>query len=397
MSFPKIYLKRNEERRVRRGHPWVFSNEIDIERSPIKQLDPGDMVEVRARDDGALGSGYINPNSLICVRMLGRVAGQVLNRALLQLRIDEALSLRERLFPAPFYRLVYGESDQLPGLVIDRFGDVFVVQIGTAGIERVRDVIVDVLQAKFKPQAVVMRNDMSGRQLEGLDQHIKVELGTLPDELIIEEQDAQFIVQPLVGQKTGWFFDQRPNRSRLHRYCAGKRVLDACSYTGGFGIQAALAGATQVTCIDSSATALEQVKQNAALNRVAPSVETEQGDIFQTLASLRTEKRRFDVVVLDPPALIPRRKDHKSGEEAYRRLNRLALSCLEQDGTLVSSSCSYHLPGKRLGELIYAAGKTEGRRIQILEQGHQGPDHPIHPGMPESEYLHTYVVRAVRL
>ena len=397
MSLPKIYLKRNEERRVRRGHPWVFSNEIDIERSPIKQLEPGAAVELRARNDSVLGSGYINPQSLICIRLLGRAPDLVLDRALLQLRIGQALSLRERLFVAPFYRLVYGESDKLPGLVVDRFGDIFVVQIGTAGMERVRDVLIQVLESTFTPTAVVMRNDLGGRKLEGLDSNVEVVSGALPDELIIEEHDARFFVQPLEGQKTGWFFDQRPNRIRLRRYCAHNRVLDACSYTGGFGIQAALGGAGEVVCVDSSAKALEQVRKNAELNHTQSVVDTLQGDLFQTLADLRTAKRRFDVVVLDPPALIPRRKDSKRGEEAYRRLNYLALACLDQDGILISSSCSFHLPEDRLRELIYSAARTEGRQIQLLERGHQGPDHPIHPSMPESEYLKSYVVRAVRL
>ena len=396
MSLPTVYLKRNEERRVRRGHPWIFSNEIDIERSPIKHLEPGSQVELRARNNSVLGCGYINPQSLICIRLLSRDPAQVLDRALLQARIEQASRLRNRLFASPYYRLVYGESDHLPGLVIDRFGDVLVAQLGTAGVERVRQPLIEVLETSFTPKAIVLRNDLRGRVLEGLALEVEVVSGRLPAELMIEERDARFIVQPLNGQKTGWFFDQCPNRVRLHRYCFGNRVLDACCYTGAFGIQAALAGAIQVLCVDSSASALDQAREHARLNGVESRVETHQGDVFETLARLRADKRRFDVVILDPPALIPRRKDLKRGAEAYRRLNRLALSCLDQDGILLSSSCSFHLSEERLPDLINAAARTEGRRLQLLERGHQGPDHPVRPGMPESEYLKTITVRAVR-
>ena len=395
MSLPKVYLKRNEERRVRRGHPWVFSNEIDIERSPIKQLEPGDSVELRARNDALLGSGYINPQSLICIRLLARGANQELDHELLEKRIKQALDLREGLFPEPCYRLVYGESDNLPGLVVDRFGDVLVLQIGTAGMERVRKSLLEILESMFSPAAIVMRNDLGGRSLEGLDSEVEVVSGTLPPDLILEEHGGRFLVQPLEGQKTGWFFDQRPNRARLPRYCAGARVLDACCYTGAFAIQAALAGATEVVCLDSSAKALVQVRRHAELNHVESVVQISQSDVFQGLAELRSAKKRFDVVILDPPALIPRRKDLKRGAEAYRRLNRLALACLDRDGILISSSCSFHLPRERLRELICSAARTEGRRVQVLEQGHQGPDHPVHPGMPESEYLKTFVIRAL--
>ena len=343
-----------------------------------------------------LGSGYINPQSLICIRLLSHKPDELLDHNLLQARIEQASSLRERLFTTPQYRLVFGESDYLPGLVIDRFGDVLVAQIGTAGMERVRKSLIEVLESTFNPEAIVLRNDLGGRALEGLELDIEVVSGRLPAELMLEEHGARFIVRPLDGQKTGWFFDQRPSRASLHRYCAGNRVLDACSYTGAFGIQAALAGAAQVLCVDSSASALEQVQGHAQLNGVESIVQTHQGDVFETLTRLRTDKRCFDVVVLDPPALIPRRKDLKRGTQAYRRLNRLALSCLDRDGILVSSSCSFHLSEERLAELIHAAARREGRGLQLLERAHQGPDHPVRPGMPESKYLKTYIVRAVR-
>ena len=380
-----------------RGHPWVFSNEIDTERSPIKLLEPGDPIELRSRKDALLGSGYINPQSLICVRLLSRRAEQVLDVELLQTRLAQALRLRERLFDAPYYRLVYGESDDLPGLVIDRFGEVLAVQIGTAGMERAREALLEVLESMLHPTAIVMCNNLSGRKLEGLNTEVEVARGTIPTDLVIQEHDTRFFVQPLEGQKTGWFFDQRPNRAALHRYCAGNRVLDVCCYTGGFGIQAAAAGATQVLCMDSSAKALKQVARNAELNALQSIVQTQQADVFDGLSELRAQKRRFDVVVLDPPALIPRRKDLKGGEEAYRRLNRLALSCLDQDGILISSSCSFHLPAPRLQGLINSAARTEGRRLQLLERGHQGPDHPIQIDMPESEYLKTFILRATRM
>ena len=311
----------------------------------------------------------------------------------LEQRLGRALELRERLFERPFYRLAYGDSDGLPGLVVDRYGDVCVVQIAIAGMERLRESVVRALQHLVKPRVVVFKNDGKMRRVEGLEESVEAVIGTMPDHLEIEENGVRFQA-PLEGQKTGWFYDHRLNRQRLASYVRGKRVLDVFSYVGGWGIQAAAAGAAAVTCVDSSASALEWVARNAALNDCA-AVDSLQGDAFAVLKGLCDQKARYDVVVLDPPALIPRRRDQKEGEQAYARLNQMALRLLDRDGLLVSASCSMHLGRDRLLDIVRGSGRKVDRFLQVLEQGHQGPDHPVIPAVPETDYLKALFVRSL--
>ena len=393
MILPPLRLKKNEDRRLRAGHLWVFSNEIDVARTPLTAFQPGDAVEIQDSGGRTIGSGYVNPGTLIAARLVSRAPGRVLNAALLERRIARALTLRDRLFARPFYRLVYGEGDGLPGLVIDRFGDVLVVQITTAGMERVRAELIDVLERLLAPAAVLLRNDTSSRALEGLTQEVEAALGTVPERVEIEENGVRFEVPLLGGQKTGWFYDHRPNRARLQAYAPGQRVLDVFSYVGGWGVQAAAAGATQVLCVDSSARALEEVERNALLNGVEGRVATHRADAWDALRELRAADERFDIVVLDPPAFIKRRKDIKEGEQAYRRINQLALSLLVPDGILVSASCSYHLSREALLDALLRASRAGGRELQIVEEGHQGPDHPVHPAIAETSYLKAFFAR----
>lgn len=393
MEIPVLYLKRREERRLRAGHPWVFSNEVDVERSPLSGLVPGQVAEVRAHNDRPLGTGYVNPNTLISVRLYSRRSGQVLDAGLLKRRIGQALSLRERLFTTPYYRLVFGESDGLPGLIVDRYGELLVVQIGTAGMERVRDEVVGVLEKLLKPSTIVLRNDGPSRTLEGLPTCVETPVGDAVDGWELEENGVRFRFSPTHGQKTGWFFDHRLNRARLTPYVRGARVLDVFSYLGAWGVQAATQGAEAVLCVDASATALDQVTENAARNGVADKVAVRAGDAFQVLKALIGESERFDVVIVDPPAFIKRKKDLKAGTEAYHRLNRLAMRLLDRDGFLISSSCSYRLSGDMLADVLHAAARHLDRRLQLLEQGHQAPDHPVHPALPETAYLKTITAR----
>ncbi|HEX8243497.1 MAG TPA: class I SAM-dependent rRNA methyltransferase [Longimicrobium sp.] len=392
MSLPPLRLRKNEDRRLRAGHLWVFSNEIDVERTPLTAFPPGEPVEVQDARGAPLGMGYVNPRSLIAVRLVSRDRDARLDAALLKRRLARALALRELLFDRPFYRLSYGESDGLPGLVVDRFGGHFVAQLTTAGMERVKDEVVRALRDLASPAGILFRNDSSGRALEGLESYVETAFGTVPDTVPLEENGVRFQA-PMAGQKTGWFYDHRMNRARLMAYSRGKRVLDVFSYVGGWGVQAAAAGAEHVLCVDASAEALEHVGRNAALNDAAGRVATRRGDAFDVLRALAAEGERFDVVVLDPPAFIKRRKDQKAGEEAYRRVNQLAMEVLRQDGVLVSASCSYHLPREALQDAMLRAARHAGRSLQILEQGHQGPDHPIHPAIPETAYLKAFFGR----
>jgi 23S rRNA (cytosine1962-C5)-methyltransferase len=391
--LPTIVLRRHEERRLQRGHLWVYSNEVDTQTTPLKGFAPGDPVTVLAQGGQPLGSGYVNPHSLICARLVSYQRDVVLDRRLLTARLEAALALREALYDRPCYRLIHGEGDGLPGLVVDRYDDVLVVQIGTAGMERLRAELIPALVELLAPRAILLRNDSPLRTLEGLDSAVETVHGTLPERLAIDEGGLRFEVAASGGQKTGWFFDQRPNRDRLLRYAPGKRVLDLFSYVGAWGLRAAAAGASAVLCVDSSAPALAQLAANATANGLDDRVATRRGDVFEVLRALREAGEKFEVVVVDPPALIKRGKDHKAGLEAYRRLNRLALQVLAPGGVILTSSCSFHLARDELRGALERAARQVDVELQILEQGHQGPDHPVHPAIVETDYLKCLVAR----
>jgi 23S rRNA (cytosine1962-C5)-methyltransferase len=391
-TLPKLVLRKNEERRLLAGHSWIYSNEVDTGKSPLVDFQPGDAVAVLSASGRQLGSAYVNPHSLICARLYSRSAHAVLDEALLERRLRVALELRERLFDQPCYRLVFGESDGLPGLVIDRYDAIFVVQLATAGMERVRGALLETLHRMFDPAGIVLRNDSPVRLLEGLTQEVEV-LGAVPEIVTVEEGGVQFRVPLLAGQKTGWFFDQRANRHALLKYVPGQDVLDLFSYVGAWGLQAARAGARTVTCVDASATALESLQQSAALNELQERVTIQQGDAFAVLQSLRDAGRQFGVVVVDPPAFIKRRKDMRKGEQGYARINEQAISLLAPGGILISCSCSMHLPPERLQQLLLQAATRQGRRLQLLERGFQAIDHPVHPAIAETAYLKALFCR----
>lgn len=391
MSLPPLRLRKNEDRRLRAGHLWVFSNEVDVSATPLTAFEPGAMAEVQDARGAPLGTAYVNPRSLIAARLVSRQRHRKLDGDLLRRRIARALALRDTLFDRPFYRLVYGEGDGLPGLIVDRFGSVLVAQVTTAGMERVIGDVLEALQETVQPTGILLRNDTSGRALEGLESYVQPH-GDVPDVLEVEENGVRFHA-PVTGQKTGWFYDHRMSRARMAAYVRGRRVLDVFSYVGGWGVQAAAAGAQQVTCVDASAPALEFAARSAELNGVGDRVLTRRADAFDALMRLGADGERFGVVVLDPPAFIKRKKDAKAGEEAYRRANQLAMELLEPDGILVSASCSYHMPREGLQDAMLRASRRLGRELQVLEEGHQGPDHPVHPAIPETAYLKSFIAR----
>ncbi len=395
MNFAPLRLKKNEDRRLRAGHCWIYSNEIDTAVTPLKSLEPGQPVEVFSDRQKLLGTGYVNPHSLISVRLVSRDHRHPLSGSLIVHRLKVALSLRERLYAKPFYRLVFGESDGLPGLVIDRFGDHLVIQITTAGMERLKAEILAAVVKVLRPAGVLFRNDSPARELEGLDRYVEDALGGWPEMLTVEEHGVRFSLPGEAGQKTGWFFDQAANRGRMIPYIKGKRVLDVCSYVGAWGVQAAVKGATEVICVDASSTALDTVDLNARENGVAEQVAGLHGDAFDALRELRQAHERFDVVLVDPPAFIKRKKDTKEGVLAYRRLNQLALQVLSKDGILVSSSCSHHMGAEALLHEIQQAARHTDRSLQLLERGFQAPDHPVHPAIPETAYLKAFYLRVL--
>ncbi|CAI8729423.1 class I SAM-dependent rRNA methyltransferase [Methylococcus capsulatus] len=385
-----LRLKKNEERRLRAGHLWVFSNEVDGEKTPLKRFAPGEYVIVEDSRQQPLGLAYVNPESLICARLLSRDHRVAIDHAFLLKRLSRALHLREMLFAKPYYRLVYGESDGLPGLVIDRLGDVLVLQASTLGAERLQEQVMDVLDKLLSPRTLVLKNTSSLRQFEKLENYVRVLGAPLEGPIPIEENGARFLVDPVEGQKTGWFFDHRLNRAVAAQLSKCQRVLDLFSYTGGWGVQAALGGAESVDCVDSSESALALAAENARLNGVADRMGFIRQDVFEFLKQLRHKRQRYDLIVADPPALIKRKKDVKAGVEAYHRLNQAAMQVLNPGGVLVSASCSFNLPRSTLHDILRTSSRHLDRHLVILGQGCQGPDHPVHPAIPETEYLKTF-------
>ena len=390
-ALPELRLKKNEDRRLRAGHAWIYSNEVDTKQTPLKEFVAGQWCHVTNNRGRVLGTAYVNPNTLICARLVSRFEKQTLTLATLVQKISSALRLREKVFSVPCYRLVFGESDALPGLVVDRFHDVLVIQITTAGMDNIQDDIIEALSDVIKPKTILLRNDSGSRELEGLELYSKTVLGDLPELVELEENNTRFVTSLERGQKTGWFYDHRLNRQRAQQYVKDKRVLDVFSYVGAWGIQALQAGAKEVTCVDSSAFALDLARKSAALNNSENNFNTLEGDAFDVLKSLSEDGEKFDVVILDPPAFVKRRKDLKEGSLAYRRINRLAMNLIKDEGILVSASCSYHLGREQLLNEIRQASYLSDVQCQVLEQGHQGPDHPVHPAMQETDYLKSYI------
>ncbi|MGD2118765.1 MAG: class I SAM-dependent rRNA methyltransferase [Chromatiales bacterium] len=391
-----VRLVRNAERRLRAGHSWVYSNEIDNSVTPLKSFAVGQPVDVLNHQGKWLGAGYINPHSLICVRLLSRNADFPVGVSLLVHRLKIALSLRQRFYSLPYYRLVFAESDGLPGLIIDRYGDYYSVVITTAGIEQLRESLIEAMHKVLKPAGILFRNDSPIRKLEELPLYVELAAGEIPELVTVQEGQNHFRVSLHEGQKTGWFFDQAANRERMLRYVPGKTVLDVCSYIGAWSVRAASAGATAVTSVDVSEAALSALQHNAQLNQVEDKIETLQGDAFKTLRQLKAEGRKFDVVILDPPAFIKRRKDLKQGQIAYRRLNEAAIQLLNNDGILISASCSFHLSRNDLLKLVQQSARHSDRMLQLLEEGWQGVDHPIHPAIEETAYLKALYFRVLK-
>jgi 23S rRNA (cytosine1962-C5)-methyltransferase len=393
-ELPALRLKRNEDRRLHAGHLWIFSNEVDTQQTPLTKFKAGDVVRVLAHNDRALGLAYVNPQSLISARMLG--TWKYPDAAWLAARIRAALALRERLYNKPYYRLIYGESDGLPGLVVDRYVSACVVQIGTAGMERLKPQIQAALTQVLHCESMLFKNDGSTREMEGLASYVEAATGQFDGLREVVEDDLEFQVPLAEGQKTGWFFDQAANRRALVKYIRkGARVLDVFSYVGAWGVRAAHSGAREVLCVDSSAGALELAVSNAERNggNQGNKLTTIKGDAFDVLEDLAKKRARFDVVVIEPPAFAKRKKDLPKALAAYKRLNQLAMQVMGEDGILVSCSCSYHVSPEDLQDAIAKAARAADKHLQILEVGGQAPDHPVHPAIPETRYLKAYFCR----
>ncbi len=395
VEYAALCLKKGEDARLRAGHAWVFSNEVDVRRTPLTGFRPGDPAVVLDHAGKALGVAYVNPNALICARLVARGLSHPLDRSLIVHRLNVALSLRERLHERPCYRLVYGESDGLPGLVLDRFGDVVVGQVATAGMEALKAEVAEAVAKVLKPACLLWKNAGSVRAMEDLPEYTEVAFGQLPAEVVVEEGGLSFAIDPVGGQKTGWFYDQRANRDQLAPFAQGARVLDLFAYAGAWGLRAAAFGARDATCVDASATAVAAIGANAARNGLAERVRAVQADAFDFLKEARHARERFDVVIVDPPAFAKRKKDFTEARLAYRRINEAAMQVLSKDGILVACSCSYHMPRTAFLETVNQGARHLDRTLQVVSQLQQAPDHPVNPAIPESDYLKGFIARVL--
>jgi 23S rRNA (cytosine1962-C5)-methyltransferase len=389
-QLPLLRLKPKEGRRVRAGAPWVFANELKLD-APAKALQPGSLVRLEGDDGKPLGVGYFNQQSLIAVRLFDCPADTTIDQKFLEARLAHALALRETIYDRPFYRLAHAEGDGLPGLTIDRFDATLVVQITTAGMEKLLDPIVAALKKILKPDTIVLRADTPVRTLEGLESYVRTIGGEAPHHLIVEENGARYFADLAGGQKTGWYYDQRVNRTFLARLAKGKSMLDAYCYTGGFAIPAARAGAKEVSGIDSSAPALQLAQDAASANNVDKVCRFIKAEVFEELERLSAKEERFDIVAADPPPFVKSRKDLETGAKAYRKLARLAASVTAPNGILFLASCSHNIPLERFASECAIGIQRSGRRASLIRQSGAGPDHPVHPFLPETAYLKALV------
>ncbi len=375
MNIPTLRLKPGQGRRLRAGSPWVFSNEIAMQ-PEYRQMPPGGLVRLEGDDGTRLGTCMFNPHSLIAARLLDRDSAAIIDADWLRGRLREAIALRERVCDTPFHRLVHAEADRLPGLIIDRYDDVAVIQANTAGMDLLLPLIVEALTDLLPLRAVVARNDSAARKHEGLEENVELLFGS-DASAEVTEGGVRFPIDPLEGQKTGWFFDQRPNRDRVTALAKDARVLDVFCHVGVFGLRCAVAGAREVLLVDSSAPALAQAEQAAAMNDIADRMRVRRGDAFDVMSELAGE--RFDIVVCDPPAFARSRKDAETGLRGYGRMARLAALLVAPGGFLFVASCSYHAPLDAWSAQIAFGLHRARREGRIVYTGGAGPDHPVHP------------------
>jgi 23S rRNA (cytosine1962-C5)-methyltransferase len=383
---PLVSLVAGKHRRAESGHPWIYSNEAKLDPA-AKALPPGSLVTVADAGGKRLGVAFFNPHPLVSLRLVDRDADVAIDTDFLAGRLRRALALRERLFAEPYYRLVHAEADGLPGLVIDRYGPALVCQLNTAGMALLETALLAALDKVLAPEIVILRNDSPARVLEGLEPEIRTVRGDPSGPLQVRENGATFFADLSGGQKTGWFFDQRPNRAFVAGLARDLSVLDAYCFSGGFGIQAAVAGAAEVTLLDRSEAALALAEQAAEANGVAARCKTLRGEVFETLERLAAEGRRFDMVLLDPPAFVKSKKDLAVGSRGYRKMTRLGAALVRQGGYLFAASCSHNMPLDLFAEAVRQGLSDAGRSGRILHTGGAGPDHPVHPFLPESAYL----------
>ena len=388
----KLVLKKGEDRRVRGGHPWIFSNEVESWQGDVTD---GGLVDVTDHRGAFLGRAYVNRHSLITARLLTRGRDEV-DTAFFVKRLERAKRLRDAVYPGePAVRLVYGESDQLPGLVVDRYGDWLAVQVLTLGMEQRLVELKAALEQVFEPRGAVLVADSPLRALEGLEQRREAWWGDVPDRVVVSVGGFQVRADLLHGQKTGLFLDQRENRRRAESRAKGRLALDVFCYQGEWAMHLARGGAESVLAVDSSQPALDLARENADANGLSDRIQFLRMDAFDALRRLEREGKRFGLVVLDPPALIKSRRAVAAGARAYREHNRLAMGLLEEDGILVTCSCSHHLDDDLFRQVLLESARAARRPMRVLDWAGEAADHPRLLAVPETHYLKCAVLQAL--
>jgi 23S rRNA (cytosine1962-C5)-methyltransferase len=388
----ELILKPTEGRRLRAGHLWVFSNEI----AEVRDLaENGDLVDVVSARGRFLGRAYYNKHSLIAARIL-TTRHEEIDRPFFVKRFAQAVKYRQDVLESSQCgRMVFAESDLLPGLIVDKYESWLVVQFLTLGMERMREIVLAAMVEVFSPEGILLRNDSPFRRLESLDVEVVVTHGSLPDRVDIEEAGARFTVDLRSGQKTGFFFDQRDNRAMARKLAAGRRVLDCFCYSGGFSINAALGGATGIVAVDDSQSALELLKRNAELNGIADRVSTVKADCFDFLRKQIESGEQYGLIILDPPAFVKSKSLLKAALAGYREINLSAMKLLSPDGILLTCSCSQNLSVAAFEDVLRAAAHDARVRLRQRAFLTQAADHPVLQAMPETQYLKGFVLQRI--
>ena len=395
VRYPTASLKPHREESLLNGHLWIFSGALQ---QPPHWIEPGGLVDVKSATGQFVARGYYNPHTDIAIRILTHDPGETIDEAFLRRRIRGAVELRQIFDPdqTNMYRLIHAEGDGLPGLVVDRFADILVAQIHTAGMERLRPLLLDALMEETGVRGLLLRNDSQSRRREGMEiEEPAAAAGEVPAQVAVRENRVQFLVDPWQGQKTGFFIDQRDKREALRKYARDKRVLNCFSYTGGFSVYAALtSNKTSVTSVDISAPAIDAARQHFILNGLDPNAHQFLiADVFDYLEQAYRDGEQFDVVVLDPPAFAKTQSARTQALKAYRRLNVLAMQVLRPGGILLSCSCSGVVGMDDLLGVLSQVAQRLHRSVQLLETYTHGVDHPINLAMPETSYLKAVFCR----
>ncbi len=385
-----LTLSPRTAKRLRSGHPWIFSNEFAMTPA-LKALPAGSLIAAEEQGGRKLGLYYFNPHTLIAARRLAERHADGIGAEFFANRLGAALRLRDRLYDRPFYRWVHAEADGLPGLIIDRFGATVVLQANTAGMDTLLPAIITAIEGLIAPDRIIVKNDSPSREQEGLETHVRVVKGDAEGRVALEENGITYYCDPVGGQKTGWFYDHRENRAFMARLSAGARVIDFYTYAGGFALAAAKGGAVDVTAVDRSEGSLAMARDAAAANGFGETVKFRRAEAFAEMERLARDGERFDVVMADPPAFVKSKKNLKAGAQGYRKMTRLAAALVKPGGFLLVASCSHHMTPDLFAEEV-AHGLSDARRTgRLIRTSGAGPDHPVHPALPESAYLKAQV------